>query len=57
MVCKKNGKWQMCTDLIDPNKYCPKDDFPLTKIDQILDSVANSDIMALLDYFLGCHKI
>jgi hypothetical protein len=57
MVRKKNGKWQMCTDLIDLNKYCPKDDFPLTKIDQILDSVANSDIMALLDYFLGWHKI
>jgi hypothetical protein len=55
MVCKKNGKWRMCTDFTDLNKCYPKDDLPLTRIDQIVDSVVSSDIMALLDYFLGYH--
>jgi hypothetical protein len=49
MVCKKNGKWRMCTYFTYLNKCCPKDDFPLTRIDQIVDSAAGCDIMALLD--------
>jgi hypothetical protein len=57
MVNKKNGKWRMCMDFIDLNKCCPKDDFPLTRIDQIVDSAAACDIMALLDYFLGYHLL
>jgi hypothetical protein len=49
MVQKKNGKWRMCTHFTDPNKCCPKDDFPLAMVDQIIDSTVGSDIMALLD--------
>jgi hypothetical protein len=47
----------MCTDFTDLNKCCLKDDFPLTRIDQIIDSVATCDIMALLDCFSGYHQI
>jgi hypothetical protein len=47
----------MCTDFTNLNKCCPKDDFPLARIDQIVDSVASSDITALLDCFLGYHQI
>jgi hypothetical protein len=57
MVRKKNGKWWMCTDYTDLNKCCPKDNFPLTRIDQIVDMVAGSETMALLDYFSRYHKI
>jgi hypothetical protein len=39
MVKKKNGKWRMCTDFTDLNKYCPKDDFPLTRKDKVVDLV------------------
>jgi hypothetical protein len=45
----------MCTDCTDLNKCCPKDDFPLTRIDQIVDSVTASEMMALLDYFSRYH--
>jgi hypothetical protein len=57
MVRKKNRKWQMCTTFTDLNKCCPKDDFPLAMIDQIIDSAAGYDIMALLDYFSGYYQI
>jgi hypothetical protein len=57
MVKKKNGKWWMCTDFIDLNKCYPNDDFPLTRIDQIIDSAANSEMMALLDCFSRYHQI
>jgi hypothetical protein len=57
MVKKKNGKWQMCIDFTDPNKYCPKDDYPLARIDQIINSVVASEMIALLDYFSRYHQI
>jgi hypothetical protein len=44
-------------DFTDLNKCCPKDDFPLARIDQIIDSVADYDIMVLLDCFSGYHQI
>jgi hypothetical protein len=57
MVRKKNGEWRMCTDFWDLNKCCPKDDFPIARIDKIVDSTAASEMMALLDCFSGYHQI
>jgi hypothetical protein len=56
MVHKKNGKWRMCTDFTDLNECCPKDDFPLIRIDKIVDSAAGCEMVALLDYFLAIIK-
>jgi hypothetical protein len=47
----------MCTDFTDLNKCCPKDDFPLARIDKIIDSTMGCEMMALLDCFLGYHQI
>jgi hypothetical protein len=47
----------MCTNFTDLNKCCPKDDFPLGRIDQIINSIAGYDIMVVLDYFSGYHQI
>ena len=33
MVKKANGKWRMCVDFTDLNNACPKDSFPLPRID------------------------
>jgi hypothetical protein len=57
MVRKKNGKWRMCTYFTDLKKWCRKDDFPLLRIDKVVDSAAGSAIMALLDCFLVYHQI
>jgi hypothetical protein len=47
----------MCTDFTDLNKCSPKDDFPQARIDQIIDSTADCDIMDLLYCFSGYHQI
>ena len=33
VVKKKNEKWQVCVDFTDLNKACPKNPFPLSRID------------------------
>jgi hypothetical protein len=38
----------MCIDFISLNKACPKVNFPLTKIDKIVDSAVGSK---------GCHSL
>jgi hypothetical protein len=57
MVKKKNGKWRMCTNFTDLNKYCQKDNFLLSGTDKVVDSTAGCETMALLDCFFGYHEI
>jgi hypothetical protein len=57
MVKKSNKKWQKCIDFTDLNKLSPKDEFPLPKIYSLIDAVANSKMMNLLDYYLGYYPI
>jgi len=33
LVKKTNGRWRMCVEFTDLNKACPKDSFPLPRID------------------------
>ena len=33
LVNKKKGRWRMCVDYMGINKACPKDPFPLPRID------------------------
>ena len=33
MVKNANGKWRMCVDFTNLNKACPKDSYPLPRID------------------------
>jgi hypothetical protein len=47
----------MCTDFIDLNKCCPEDNFPVSRIDQIVNTSARSKTMALLHYFSGYPQI
>ena len=38
LVKKANSKWQLCIDFTDVNRACPKDSFPLPRIDLIVDA-------------------
>ena len=57
MVPKPNGKWRMCIDFSDLNKACPKDNFPLPRIDQLVDSTAGHELLSFMDAFSGYNQI
>jgi hypothetical protein len=57
MVKKSNDKWRMCIDFTDLNKASPKDEFPLPRIDSLVDAAATSELMSLLDCNSGYHQI
>jgi hypothetical protein len=47
----------MCVDYTGLNKACPKDPFPLPRIDQVIDSTAGSELLCFLDAYSGYHQI
>jgi hypothetical protein len=57
MVKKSNGEWRMCIDFTYLNKAWPKDEFPLPRIDSLVDVAATSELMSLLDCYSGYHQI
>ena len=57
MVKKNNDKWRMCVDFIDLNKACPKDSFPLPRIDQLVDSIVGHKLLSFMDALSGYNQI
>ena len=57
MVKKNTRKWRMCVDFTDLNKACPKDSFPLPRIDQLVDSTAGHKLLTFMDAFSGYNQI
>ena len=47
----------MCIDYTSLNKACPKDPYPLPRIDQIVDSTSGCDLLSFLDAYSGFHQI
>jgi hypothetical protein len=57
-VEKKDTKiYRMCIDFTALNKHCPKDYFPLPRIDQIIDSTAGCECLSFLDAYSGYNQI
>ena len=52
MVPKKDKDiLRMCVDFTSLNKHCPKDHFPLPRIDQIIDSTTGCEKLSFLDAY------
>jgi hypothetical protein len=47
----------MCIDYTSLNKACPKDPFPLSRIDQVVDLTAGCELLSFLDAYSGYHQI
>jgi len=54
---KPNGTWRMCVDFMDLNKACPKDSYPLPKIDKVVDATAGHALLSFMDAFSEYHQI
>jgi hypothetical protein len=58
MVLKKDTtSLRMRINFTSLNKHCPKDHFPLPRIDQIVDSTAGCDRLSFLDAYSGYNQI
>jgi hypothetical protein len=57
LVEKPDGSWCMCIDYTSLNKACPKDEYPLPRICQIVDSTAPCELLSFLDAYSGYHQI
>ena len=55
LVKKVNGKWRLCIDFTDINRACPKDSFPLPRIDLIVDATAVHELLSFMDAF-SCYN-
>ena len=49
LVKKANDKWQLCIDFTNINRACPKDSFPLPRIDLIVDATAGHELLSFMD--------
>jgi hypothetical protein len=58
IVPKKNTevRW-VCVDYTSLNKHCPKDPFPLPRIDQIIDATTGCARLSFLDTYTGYNQI
>ena len=47
----------MCVDFADLNRACPKDSYPLPRIDTLVDSTARHELLSFMDTFSGYNQI
>jgi len=47
----------MCIDFTNLNKACPKDSYPLPKIDKLVDAMAGYALLSFIDAFSRYHQI
>ena len=57
VVKKKNRKFRVCVDYTNLNDACPKDPFPLSRIDQMVDATSGHERLSFLDAYRGYHQI
>ena len=57
MVKKASEKWRICVDFTNLNKACPKDSYPLPRVDVLVDSTARHQLLSFMDAFLGYNQI
>lgn len=56
-VCKKNGEICICIDFKNLDQLSLKENYPLPIMDQVLQTVTSSEMLSMLDGFLGYNQI
>ena len=47
----------VCVDFTNLNRVCPKDPFPMPRIDQFVDATVGHPRISFLDAFQGYHQV
>ena len=56
-IRKKNGDIRICVDFRNLNKCSLKDNYPLPKMDHLLQKVVGSNWISMIDGYLGYNPI
>ena len=56
-VRKKNGEIKLCVDFRNLNRSSLKDNYPLPKMDHVLEKVVGANRMSMIDDFSGYNQI
>ena len=56
-IRKKSGEIRLCVDFRNLNQVSLKDNYPLPKMDHILQRVVGSQRMSMLDGFSGYNQV
>ena len=57
MVKKASEKWRICIDFTDLNKACPKDSYPLPRVNVLVDSTTRHQLLSFMDAFSSYNQI
>ena len=55
-MLKKDGKVRMCVDYRDLNWASPKDNFPLPRINALVDNTTTNRFFSFMDRFLSYNQ-
>ena len=56
-MIKKNRKMRVCIDFRDLNKATPKDEYPMSNADLLIDAVAGHKVLSFMDGNAGYNQI
>ena len=57
LVKRFNGKWRVCMDFANLKKACPKDSFYLPKINQLVDAIAEHQLLSFMEAYSEYNQI
>ena len=57
LVKNKSGKWRVYIDFTNLNEACPKDPFPLPRINQTVDATVGYELLSFMDAYSGYNQI